>query len=311
MPRHWVKLQKLILRIILPLLRPLPAWLSAAILDRVGWIEYVLMPRARSLFLQAAGRGREQLDGDWEDREVARRLATGRVLWRSRDRLLDGLADEQALRRFVVLGRDHLDDAYAQKRGVILLANHFGASMHPSHWLFRERYPLRLFSERPRNVSNYMTDQFRTDGPLGQEKLFISRRSTATEAAASILRASRILNAGMILKIAGDVRWHGGHTAPGHFLGSTYLFSTTWVVLAAMTGAPVVPVFCRPDGRGKYLLEFLPWYRVPGDAPRNGQAAAHVQRGLDAVADQVRRHPDQSNDYFYWPRPEIGLNRVA
>ena len=70
------------------------------------------------------------------------------------------------------------------------------------------------------------------------------------------------------MQIAGDVRWQGdAHTAPGQFLGSTYLFSTTWVVLAAMTAAPVVPVFCRPDGRGRYLLEFLPSFRVPADAP--------------------------------------------
>ena len=243
--------------------------------------------------------------------DVARRLASGLVHWRSRDRLLDGLTDAQALRRFEVEGREHLDRAYAQKRGVILLGNHFGSHLHPSHWLFRERYPLRLFMERPRHVSKYMTDQFRTDGPLGQEKLFISRRSTPTEAAASILRAMRILKAGMILQIAGDVRWQGAHTAPAHFLGSTYLFSTTWVVLAARTGAPVVPVFCRPDDHGRYILEFLPSFRVPTDALRNGQAAAYVQRGLDAVAEQVRRHPDQSNDYFTWPRPEIGLSRVA
>ena len=114
-----------------------------------------------------------------------------------------------------------------------------------------------------------------------------------------------------VVNIASDVRWQGGHTCPGHFLGSTYLFSTTWVVLAARSGAPVVPVFCRPDGRGRYILEFLPAFRVPADVPRNGQAATYVQRGLDAVAEQVRHHPDQSNDYFTWPKPEIGLSRVA
>ncbi len=304
-------LQKQALRVLLPVLRPTPAAFSAAVVDAMGWINYKLVPGNRAIYERAIARGREELGEDWDGPAVARRLASGLVHWRSRDRLLDGLTDAQALRRFEVGGRDHLDRASAQKRGVILLGNHFGSHLHPTHWLYRERYPLRLFMERPRNVSRYMTDQFRTDGPLGQEKLFISRRSTPTEAAGSILRAMRILNAGMILQIAGDVRWQGSHTAPGHFLGSTYLFSTTWVVLAAMTGAPVVPVFCRPDGRGRYCLDFLPSFRVPADAPRSGQAAVHVQRGLDAVADQVRRHPDQSNDYFTWTRPEIGLNRVA
>ena len=296
---------------LMPALKRVPAPLSAVVIDGLGWINYKLVPGNRAIYEGAVRRGRDELGEDWDDRVVARRLASGLVHWRSRDRLLDGLDDGQALGRFEVEGRDHLDRAYAQKRGVILLGNHFGSHLHPSHWLYREDYPLRLFMERPRNVSRYMTDQFKTDGPLGQEKLFISRRSTPTEAAGSILRAMKILNAGMVLQIAGDVRWQGTHTAPAHFLGSTYLFSTTWVVLAAMTGAPVVPVFCRPDGRGQYLLEFLPSFRVAPETPRNGQDAQYVQRALDGIADQVRRHPDQSNDYFTWPKPEIGLTRVA
>lgn len=304
-------LQRHTLRVLMPLLRRVPAPVSAVVIEGLGWINYKLVPGNTEIYERAVRRGRDELGEDWDDRAIARRLASGLVHWRSRDRLLDGLSDAQALRRFEVEGRENLDNAYAQKRGVILLGNHFGSHLHPTHWLYRERYPLRLFMERPRNVSRYMTDQFQTEGPLGQEKLFISRRSTPTEAAGSILRAMRILNAGMILQIASDVRWQGAHTAPAHFLGSTYLFSTTWVVLAAMTGAPVVPVFCRPDGRGRYLLEFMPSFRVPAEVPRKGQAASFVQRGLDAVAEEVRQHPDQSNDYFTWPKPEIGLTRVA
>jgi lauroyl/myristoyl acyltransferase len=304
-------LQRHALRVLMPLLSRAPAPVSATVIEGLGWINYKLVPGNREIYERAVRRGRDETGEDWDDRVVARRLASGLVHWRSRDRLLDGLTDEQALRRFDVEGRDHLDRAYAQKSGVILLGNHFGSHLHPSHWLYREGYPLRLFMERPRHVSKYMTGQFQTDGPLGQEKLFISRRSTPTEAAASILRAMRILNAGMVLQIAGDVRWQGAHTAPAHFLGSTYLFSTTWVILAAMTGAPVVPVFCRPDGRGQYVLEFLPAFRVTADAPRNGQDARYVQRALDAIAEQVRQHPDQSNDYFTWTKPEIGLTKVA
>ncbi|WP_435005904.1 lysophospholipid acyltransferase family protein [Tundrisphaera lichenicola] len=311
MPRYWVNLQRNLLRAILPLLRRLSPRASSAVLTWIGWLEFQFVPGVKEHFLRAAERGRIDLGGHWDDREVALRLACGRVEWRTRDRLLDRLSDAEALSRFQVQGREYLDEAHGRNRGVILLANHFGSHLHSSHWLFREDYPLRLFSERPRNISRFMTERFRTEGTLGQEKLFISRKSTASEAAGSILRAMRILDAGMILKIASDVRWHGGHTSPGHFLGSTYLFSTTWVVLAARTGAPVVPVFCRPDGEGQYILEFQPSFRVPADAVRSGQAAQHVQRGLDGVTEQVLRHPDQSNDYFFWARPEIGLTRVA
>ena len=304
-------LQKQTLRVLLPLLRHAPSELSAAVLDAMGWFNFVVVPGNRAIYSDRVARGRGELGEFWNDEVIARRYASGLVHWRSRDRLLDGLSDEAAVARFSVSGRDHLDDAYSSKRGVILLGNHFGTHLHPSHWLFRERYPLRLFMERPRNVSKYLTDKFQTSGSLGQEKLFISRRSSPTEAAGSILRAMRILKAGMVLQIAGDVRWQGSHTTPAEFLGSTYLFSTTWVVLAAMTAAPVVPVFCRPDGRGRYQIDFHPPFRVPTDAVKSGLASHFVQRGLDLVTDQIRLHPDLSNDYFAWPRSEIGLSRVA
>lgn len=300
MPHHWVGLQKHILRVILPLLRLWPARLSAAFLDWVGWVDYAVVPGQKARYAAVVARNRRVLGADWDEATVARRLSSGLVTWRVRDRLLDGWSDPRALARFDVSGRDHLDGALAEGRGVILLANHFGSHMMSSHWLFRQGYDLRLFSERPRNVSTYLSRRFETDGPLGQEKLFISRRSTPSEAAASILRASRVLKAGMVLKIASDVRWHGGHTAPGEFLGETYQFSTTWIVLAAMTGAPVVPVFARPDYRGSYRLEFLPAFHVPSHVPRDGKAAEYVQRGLELITDQVRLHPDQSNDYFLW-----------
>lgn len=311
MGRLKVGLQKQALRVLLPVLRRTPDWMSGGVLDAMGWFNFAVVPGNRLDYGARIARGRRELGAFWDEAAVARRYSTGLVHWRSRDRLLDGLGDAEALRRFQVDGRPHLDEAYARKRGVILLGSHFGTHLHPSHWLFREGYPLRLFMERPRNVSDYLTEQFRTSGPLGQEKLFISRKSSPTEAAGSILRAMQILKAGMVLQIAGDVRWQGPHTAPADFLGSTYLFSTTWVVLAAMTGAPVVPVFSRPEARGRALVEFQPSFRVPPDAVKAGRAGEYVQKALNLVVDQIRLRPDLSNDYFTWPRPSIGLVRVA
>ena len=90
-----------------------------------------------------------------------------------------------------MIGRDHLDSALGEKQGVILLGNHFGAHMLPAHWLVRNNYPLRLFMERPRHVSRFLTRYFETQGPLGQDKLFISRKAGPAEAAASIMRSAR------------------------------------------------------------------------------------------------------------------------
>ena len=136
---------------------------------------------------------------------------------------------------------------------------------------------------------------------LGCSSLDVRRPA---DAASSILRASRALNAGMVVKVACDVRWCGSHTADANFLGREQTFSKTWVNLAAMSGAAILPVFCRMDETGVFHLEFLPTYTVPKDAIRTGQDAWWVQNALKVVEDRVRQYPEQSNDYFFWDEAE-------
>jgi KDO2-lipid IV(A) lauroyltransferase len=201
---------------------------------------------------------------------------------------------------FTVVGKEHLDAATAQGRGCIVLANHFGAHLLPAHWLFREEYPVRFYMERPRHISRYLSRHFQTDGPLGQDKLFISRQGVPADSASSILRAARAIKAGLLLYLAGDVRWTGKLTEVAQFLGRSTRFSTTWVVLAALTEAPVVMVFCRMEPDGRYHIEFLPAFQVPKEVPDQGQSAAWVRHFVAILEEQVRAHPTNSNDYFFW-----------
>jgi KDO2-lipid IV(A) lauroyltransferase len=214
--------------------------------------------------------------------------------------LLDGVSDHRADPMFVVSGRENLEAAYGLGRGCIVLASHFGAHLLPAHWLFRQNFPLRFYMERPRHISRFMARHFDTNGPLGQEKLFISRQGQPADSASSILRAAKTLKAGMLLYLAGDVRWTGQMTESARFLGQTMRFSTTWVVLAAMTESPVVMVFCRMEPDGRYHMEFRPAFYVPKNAAEKGKAAESVQLFLEILEEQVRRYPANSNDYFFW-----------
>ena len=83
-------------------------------------------------------------------------------------------------------------------------------------------------------------------------------------------------------------------------MGQPYHFSATWVRLAALTGAPVVPVFCPMLADGTYHIDFRPPFHVPKDAPGNGQVLPWVQSYLETLEDEVRRHPENSNEYFFW-----------
>ncbi len=307
MERRGLNFRKRFLRAVLPVIRVLPLPFAARFLAAFGRLEYRLFPRLRHSFLDAVAHGHSILDGRWDVAVVSRELAGNHILWRTRDLLLDGVSQERATGMCIITGREHLDRAIGSSRGCIVLANHFGAHMLPAHWLLRENLPLRLNMERPRHISRFMLEHFKSEGPVSQDKLFVSRQTDAPDSASSILRAARALKAGMLLYIAGDVRWSGRLTETAQFLGQTLRFSSTWVVLAALTEAPVVIEFCRIEPDGRYHIEFLPAFFVPKEAATEGRGAPWVQRFIDALEDQVRRYPASSNDYFFWrdPNPQV------
>jgi KDO2-lipid IV(A) lauroyltransferase len=304
MERRGLNIRKGFLKVFLPMIRALPLPVASRFVSGIGRMEYRLSHHLRQSFEQAVARGRAVLDGQWDVRAVSRELAGNHILWRTRDLLLDGVPDHRAREMFVVTGWEHLEAALGPGRGCLVLASHFGAHLLPAHWLFREGFPVRFYMERPRHISRFMARHFETDGPLGQEKLFISRQGVPADSASSILRAARTLKAGLVLYLAGDVRWTGQLTESAPFLGRVMRFSTTWVVLAAMTEAPVVMVFCRMEPDGRYHIEFLPAFQVPRDAPQNGATGRWVRHFITILEEQVRRSPANSNDYFFWNESE-------
>jgi KDO2-lipid IV(A) lauroyltransferase len=298
-----------VLQAILPALRLLPPRTASRLVASLGRAEFVLNPPMRRRFQNALRRGARHFGCEWDIATVGKDLAGNNLRWRARDLLLDGLSNDIVAPMFHVQGRDYLDAALAEGRGVLLLFNHFGACLMPAHWLVREGYPLRWFTERPRHISKLVEQSFQTDGPLGQAKLFMSRKSGPVEGGAAIRRAVRLLKAGMVVQVAGDVRWTGARTAPGTFLGRTYTFTTTWITLAALTGAPVVPAFAVMDPDGTYRIEFLQPFHVPEEATSAEGASRWVQAYLDLIEERVRRHPDNSSDYFFWAEsPEYLAN---
>jgi len=300
MERRGLNIRKGFLKALLPMIRTMPLPRASRFVSGIGRMEYRLSRSLRQTFDDAVAHGRSALNSQWDIGAVSRELAGNHVLWRTRDLLLDGVSDRRAARMFSVTGREHLDEALGLGRGCIVLANHFGAHLLPAHWLFRERYPVRFYMERPRHISRFMSRHFHTDGPLGQERLFISRQGVPADSASSILRAARAIKAGLLLYLAGDVRWTGRLTEPARFLGRTMRFSTTWVVLAAMTEAPVVMVFCRMEPDGRYHVDFRPGFCIPKDVPEKGETPDWVRHFIQILEDQVRRYPSNSNEYFFW-----------
>ena len=300
MHRQALKYRRLLLRSFFPVLRCLPADSAARMVTRIGLTEYSLLPAFRNRLQELVERAALYFEESWDTPKVAAQLAGNQVRWRARDLLLEGRNAEELSRVFQVDGADHLRSAVNQNRGVILLGNHFGAHLMPALWAMQQGYSMRLFMERPHHVSSTLAKEFDTEGPLGQKDLFISRKAGPTESARSILRASRILKSGFTVFIAGDVRWQDKHSVPVNFLGRPCRISTTWLTLAALSGAPVVTTFCRMKEDGGHQLSFLPAFQVPADTIASGGTLPLVQAFLSELETQIRLDPTNSNEYFFW-----------
>jgi KDO2-lipid IV(A) lauroyltransferase len=304
MERRGRNIRKGVLKRIVPFIRWLPLTTASGLLTGFAKLEYRLHRPLRRAFEEAVEQAGSTLGCHWDVPRTSRELAANQILWRARDLLLDGASDQRAGAMFKITGKEHLDSAVEQGKGCMVLTSHFGAHMLPAHWLYRQAYPVRLYMERPRSISRYMARRFRGEDPHSQDKLFISRQGDSTDAASSILRAARVLKAGMCLFMAGDVRWSGQMTEQATFLGRTLTFSSTWVLLAAMTGAPVVVVTCLIGEDRRYHVEFRPAFQVPKDAQQPGQAQVWVQHFLELLEEQIRLHPANSNDYLFWKSDE-------
>lgn len=295
-------MRKALLKFLFPLLRRLDPKRASRSLSVIGRCEYRMLPGVRSRFDRAVERARAHFGAeDWDVPTLARELAGHHIRFRTRDHLLDGLPDDRIAPVFRVEGKERLDEALERGRGALLLGNHYGANLMPAHWLIRAGYPFRMFMERPRHVSRLLREAFEGDGPLGQRHLFISRKSDPAESARSILRAAKALKAGMVVMAACDVRWSGPNTTEAEFLGDRHSFSTTWLALAALSGSPVVPVFCHMEADGGYRLEFAEAFETPGDANRR-EPERWTRMALEQIERRVREAPTNSNDYFFWER---------
>lgn len=297
MRRSGMNLRKWIMRrIAVPVLRHLPMASATTFVEGIGCWEFDRIPELRDQILKSVDFAKKRMQADWNVEELSRTISGRLTRWRLRDVLLDGPDKARALNTFDVIGREHLEVAQAEGKGVILLANHFGSHVLPGHWMLREGIDFRFLTERPRHVSKSLDHYFQSSGPLGQTELFISRVKSGNDGVSSIFRSLRILKAGHVLLIASDVRWADNQSVVAEFLGDRWKFTPIWAILAQRCGAPVLPCYCTmlPDGR--HRLEFeAPYHVAPG-----ANLQETVQAALKRLEAKVIEDPTNANDYFFW-----------
>lgn len=179
-----------------------------------------------------------------------------------------------------VHGREHLDAAKAQGRGVIVAAPHLGCWELLNLWLCAQG-PLAILYRVPQHAEweALLRD---ARGKLGAMQVRAD--------AAGVRELLRCLKQGMTLGILPDQRAKGGEGEFAPFFGLPCKSMTLLSRLAEKTDAPVVFGFAErlPHGQG-FDLHFLPADPEIASADRE-RAVAALHRGIEAC---VRLTPTQ------------------
>jgi len=268
-------------RLLLLLARVIPLrvlqWIGAG----GGMLFYLLDGRHRRITL-------EQLDTFLgTELRAAGVSRTARACWRHFGRItFDALAFERLSRDSVgrvvhYAGLEHLREAYARNRGVLLFSGHFG------HWELTAvmqghlGYPLALVTQP---LDNPRLERLLADLRGCSGNRVVHKRAAVRE----MLRALQA-RIGVAIMIDQDPR-EGGVFVP--FFDRLAATTPTLALLAARTGAAVLPTFSVPNPDGSYRIVYEPLVEWEPSGNREEDVVRLTARCTARIEDWVRRHPE-------------------
>jgi KDO2-lipid IV(A) lauroyltransferase len=220
-------------------------------------------------------------------RSAAERRAIAREAFKHFGRLLFELLKFSTLTPAAMLARSEFDGedrarlAYAQGKGVLFFTGHFG------FWeLHAIVHALQL---EPIGVLARALDNGRLNGLL--EDIRQHTGNSVIYRQGTIRRVMRMLHAGHGVALLIDQHIQGRDAVQVDFFERPAATTSALAALALRTGAPVVPVFALPIGRGRYRMI----YEHPVEPPDSETEHAirdFTQRCTDVLEMYVRRHPE-------------------
>ncbi len=191
------------------------------------------------------------------------------------------LSPEAMLARVEFEGEDRARLAYAQGKGVLFITGHFG------FWeLHAMVHALRI---QPINLLARSLDNPQLNNLL--ERIRQRTGNTVVYRRGTIRRVMRTLQSGQGVAVLIDQHIMTRDAIYVDFFDRPAATTSAVAALALRTGAPVVPVFALPRGRGRYRVI----YEHAVEPPRSDSADAvreFTQRCTDVLEMYVRRHPD-------------------
>ncbi|HEX5419203.1 MAG TPA: lipid A biosynthesis lauroyl acyltransferase [Gammaproteobacteria bacterium] len=256
----------------------LPLGLALRIHESLGALVYRLAGKQRRLVQRNIELCFPELAAPEVDRLALRHFAAlgasvaeSAIAWFTPDRRLAG--------RFDILGREHLNDAIAAGRGVILFTGHF-TTLELCGRPFKSLTPLFacMFSHR--------------SNPLLDEIQFRGRLRSAHEAASSddVRALLRSLKRNAVIWYAPDQFYRGPNAELIPFFHELAMTNVATSKLARVSGAALVPFsYRRLEGQARYELRFhAPLEGIPSEDP-----AEDTRRLFRVLERFIRACPEQ------------------
>lgn len=183
-------------------------------------------------------------------------------------------------KKFAIEGWENLEAALALDKGCFLVAGHYGTWELALYPLAHRLGEVHIVARPPDNpwVSRDV-DKIRER--IG---LTLLPRSGAGHAMLRVLRGKGKIGIVIDQRVA---PWNG-ILIP--FMGRPAWTTPVVAYLSTRTGAPVVPIFCVPEGDGGYRVWILP--AIPPQGRGFDAEAAMTRRYLEAVEREIRRRPE-------------------
>ncbi|MCW8846841.1 MAG: LpxL/LpxP family Kdo(2)-lipid IV(A) lauroyl/palmitoleoyl acyltransferase [Gammaproteobacteria bacterium] len=255
----------------------LPSAMAMRVGRGLGWIMYRVLPKRRQVAERNIELAYPELESGQRQQLVKDIFASlGKSViettwcWWASDRRV------RSLQR--IEGLEHLEQAKARGKGVILLSGHFTMLELTGRMALKGRSDAFGMYRRHRN-------------PLFQELMLRGRERTGHLIDKQEVRGMiRVLKKGDIVWYAPDQAFRGKMSTMADFFGVPCPTNTATSRLAKITGAAVVPFLSQrlPDNNGYLVKLFPPLDNFPTD-----DVQADTQRVNDLIESWVRQAPDQ------------------
>lgn len=190
------------------------------------------------------------------------------------------------LKTFVKLeGKEYLDEALKQGKGVIALSAHIGNFPISNFRLANEGYPLSIVIRATKNpkISKFLNSAIDHGGV---ESIPDKPRTACISRCLKALKENRILWLQNDINAPGTEAWVDffGYLVPA-FKGP--------VVFSLRTGAPIVPMFITRNAHHSHNLIIYPPFELNTRENNQEDITSNIAKLTKIVEDMIRKYPEQ------------------